>query len=186
MLSPWLRLVVGRRGSLPPRPACPLVSLSVVAIVSLIVSLIVSPLVLSPRLAYREAGRRAVRVLSRPARLVAWGAVLLPRSAPVGAARLIRLLVCRLGPCGAVGMAGRGCLSLRPRGSCVLPLRVMLPVWPAALTVRLAVCLAAPCAYLAAGGGRLVPALRFLPRYAFRPVSRVGRRGDFFSSFAGC
>lgn len=36
-------------------------------IISLIVSLIVSPLVLSPCLACRAAGRRAVRVLSRPA-----------------------------------------------------------------------------------------------------------------------
>lgn len=118
-----------------------------------------------------------MRGLSRPARLVAWGAVLLPRSAPVG---WLVLSVCLLaasvlaGRGVAVGMAVRGCLPFRPRGSCGLPLRVRLSVGPTALVARLVVCLVAPCACLAACDSMGVSCLRFaFPRYEYRPVPLV-------------
>ena len=44
----------------------------------------------------------------------------------------------------AVGMAGRGCFSSVPRGSCGLPLRVRLSVESFALVACLVVCLVAP------------------------------------------
>lgn len=48
----------------------------------------------SPRLACREAGRRAVRVLSRPVRLVAWGVVLLTPFGSRGGGSFLRCGSC--------------------------------------------------------------------------------------------
>lgn len=86
----------------------------------------------------------------------------------------------------AVGMAGRGCFSSVPRGSCGLPLRVRLSVWPAVLVARLVVCLVAPMCLL--GGVRRAWASRacvsLSPDTHFAPSS-VSRGGAIFSSLAG-
>lgn len=120
----------------------------------LIVLLIVPLIVFSPRLACREAGRRAWRVLSfRVARCLG--------CRPLGSVRLpwgrIVLFVCLL----AVSVPAGGALPLAwrvvaacpfvPVARAAYPLRVRLSVGSAVLTVRLVVGLAAPVCLL--GGG---------------------------------
>ena len=85
----------------------------------------------------------------------------------------------------AVGMAGRGCFSSVPRGSCGLPLRVRLSVESFALVACLVVCLVAPPHVLvwrcAACVG--ISCLRFaLPQYEYRPVPLVVGAGRYFLS----
>lgn len=115
---------------------------------------------------------------------------------PLGSARLpwgrLVLSVCLLAASGsygwgvAVGMAGRGCFSSVPRGSCGLPLRLMLSVGSAVLVAQLVVCLIAPCACLAAcgGRGRLVLAFRLSSiRISPRPSCRGGGAIFLFCRF---
>lgn len=150
-----------RRHPCSPRVRHPLL------IASLIVSPLVSPLVLSSRLACREAERLGVAgSLPSLGGGSSYSFACLPFRYPAGDGV-------------AVGMAGRGCFSSVPRGSCGLPLRVRLSVGSAALVARLVVCLAAPCGCLAAcgGRGRLVlasrsPSIRISPRLPCREAGR--------------
>ena len=161
VLSSWLRLVVDRRGSSPFRLACPrvrchpcsprVVSSAVDRSVDRSVDRLFAPSCLSCGGTTGVAGS----LLSR-----AWPLLAVPpswfRSAPVGAARLIRLLAYRLGILRggvAVGMAGRGCLPLRSRGSCGVSIAGEALRGDAALAMRLVVWLVAPCACLYAGVG---------------------------------